>query len=138
MAGDSDVARLTTLTLSDLEPVNVSWLMVSADSGQAGPAQVPPQPPTNLQASVIQNIPLSEDGAVAGAKVTVGGRPLLQKDFHDTLRRVAIPEFRTFSLLTVAAQDLARFGLNLLEVLTDNMIRASCNRHRALGVFSQC
>ena len=32
--------------MSDFEPVNVSSLMVSADSGQAGPAQVPPQPPT--------------------------------------------------------------------------------------------
>jgi hypothetical protein len=49
---DSDLACLTNLTLSDFEPVNVSSLMVSADSGQAGPAQVPPQPPTNLQATV--------------------------------------------------------------------------------------
>ncbi len=138
MAGDSDVARLTTLTLSDLEPVNVSWLMVGADSGQAGPAQVPPQPPTDLQASVIQNIPLSEVGAEAGAKITVGGGALLQKDFHNTLRRVAIPEFGTFSFLTGAAQDLVRFGLNLLGVLTDNIVGASCNRHWALGVFSQC
>ena len=53
------------------------------------------------------------------------------------LHRVAIPEFRPFSLLAVAGQYLARFCLNLLAVLADNMIRASGNRHRTLGVFSQ-
>jgi hypothetical protein len=62
-------ACLTNLALADFEPVNVSSLMVSADSGQAGPAQVPPQPPTNLQAAVNQNIPLSEDGVLAGAEI---------------------------------------------------------------------
>ncbi len=30
----------------------------------------------------------------------VGGQALLQKDLHDPLRPVAIPEFGTFSLLT--------------------------------------
>jgi hypothetical protein len=47
---DSDLACLTNLTLSDFESVNVSSLMIRADSEQAGPAQTPP--PTNLQAAV--------------------------------------------------------------------------------------
>jgi hypothetical protein len=46
---DSDLSCLRNLTLSDFEPVNVSSLMVSPDSGQAGPAPTPPQPPTNLR-----------------------------------------------------------------------------------------
>jgi hypothetical protein len=46
---DSDLSCLRSLTLSDFEPVNVSPLMVSPDSGQAGPRPIPPQPPTNLQ-----------------------------------------------------------------------------------------
>jgi len=64
--------------------------------------------------------------------------PLLQKDLHDTLRRGAIPQFRTFSLLAVATQNLAGFGLDVFEVLTGNLIRVSCNRHRTLDVFSRC
>ncbi len=49
---DSDLACLRNLTLADFEPVNVSSLMVSPDSGQAGPAVAAPQPPTDLQAVV--------------------------------------------------------------------------------------
>src|SRR5271170_4263637 len=52
-----------------------------------------------------------DEQIAARAERTVGGQPLLQKDFHDPLRRVAIPEFRTFSLLTVAGQYLARFRI---------------------------
>jgi hypothetical protein len=80
---------------------------------------------------------MSENRAEAEVEMIGGGWPLLQKDFHDTLRRVAISEFRTFSLLAVPVQYLACFGLNLFEVLTDNLIRVSCNRHRILDVFSQ-
>lgn len=49
---DVDLECLEQLTLSNFEPVNVSSLMVSADSGQAGSAQAAPQAPTNLQVAV--------------------------------------------------------------------------------------
>ena len=69
--------------------------------------------------------------------MTVGGQVLLQKDLDDTLRRVAIPEFRTFSRLTIAGQYLARLRIYLFKVLPDNMVSTSGDRHWTLGVFSQ-
>ena len=77
------------------------------------------QPEVEPEGDQGRNRQDGKDGAEAAAKITVAGGALLQKDFHDTLRRVAIPEFRAFSLLTVAAQNLAHFGRNLLEVPTD-------------------
>jgi hypothetical protein len=50
------------------------------------------------------------------------GRPLPQKDLHDTLRRVAIPEFGTFCRLTVAVQFLNRLELQCEPALAPNLI----------------
>jgi len=55
---------------------------------------------------------MSENGAEAEVEMIGGGWPLLQKDFHDTLRRVAIPKFRTLFLLIMAVPCLPRcFGI---------------------------
>jgi hypothetical protein len=120
--------RLTALANKRRDPTSVLLI---------GSERITGQPEVEPEGAHGRNHQDGKDGAVAGEETTVGGSALLQKDFHDTLRRVAIPEFRTSSLLTVAVQYLARFGLNLLEVLTDNMIRTSCDSYRMLADSSQ-
>ncbi len=51
---NSDLACLRNFTLSEFEPVNVSSLQISADSG-ATPSGPKPTPPTNLKASASAN-----------------------------------------------------------------------------------
>lgn len=63
---------------------------------------------------------------------------LPKKDFHDAICCVAIPEFGALAFLTTSVQYIPCLSLYLLGILTDDVIRTSCNCYRTLRVFSQC
>jgi hypothetical protein len=58
-------------------------------------------------------------------KALLRGPALLQKDIHDTLRRMGIPAFRTSSRFTIAGRYLARFSTYLFEIPTEYMVGIS-------------